>query len=137
MKHRFLSARTLGVLAAAAALDQVERGVGQTLLADRHAGLALAVVLAVLVHGHDPVAVGRHDARHRGGVLPEVPGQPQQREPRLALRQAPDVILVGEIRDGETAEIALQAAETGHVVVATLHTSRPSGVEPTASTRVS
>ena len=42
---------------------------------------------------------------------------------RAALRQAPDVILVGEIRDAETAEIALQAAETGHVVVATLHTS--------------
>ncbi|MFZ4763530.1 MAG: type IV pilus twitching motility protein PilT [Roseimicrobium sp.] len=42
---------------------------------------------------------------------------------RAALRQAPDVILVGEIRDGETAEIALQAAETGHLVVATLHTS--------------
>ncbi|MGK0184596.1 MAG: twitching motility protein PilT [Verrucomicrobiales bacterium] len=42
---------------------------------------------------------------------------------KAALRQAPDVILVGEIRDGETAEIALQAAETGHVVVATLHTS--------------
>ncbi|MGB3119941.1 MAG: ATPase, T2SS/T4P/T4SS family [Verrucomicrobiales bacterium] len=42
---------------------------------------------------------------------------------RAALRQAPDVIVIGEIRDGETAEIALQAAETGHVVVATLHTS--------------
>ena len=42
---------------------------------------------------------------------------------RAALRQAPDVIVVGEIRDGQTAEIALQAAETGHVVVATLHTS--------------
>lgn len=42
---------------------------------------------------------------------------------RAALRQAPDVIVVGEIRDGETAEIALAAAETGHVVVATLHTS--------------
>jgi twitching motility protein PilT len=42
---------------------------------------------------------------------------------RSALRQAPDVIIIGEIRDGETAEIALQAAETGHVVVATLHTS--------------
>lgn len=45
---------------------------------------------------------------------------------RAALRQAPDVIIVGEIRDGETAEIALQAAETGHVVVATLHTSSAS-----------
>ncbi len=42
---------------------------------------------------------------------------------RAALRQAPDVIVIGEIRDAETAEIALQAAETGHVVVATLHTS--------------
>jgi len=42
---------------------------------------------------------------------------------RGSLRQAPDVIMVGEIRDSETAEIALQAAETGHVVVATLHTS--------------
>lgn len=45
---------------------------------------------------------------------------------RAALRQAPDVIIIGEIRDGETAEIALQAAETGHVVVATLHTSSAS-----------
>ncbi|MCX7712708.1 MAG: ATPase, T2SS/T4P/T4SS family [Chthoniobacterales bacterium] len=45
---------------------------------------------------------------------------------RAALRQAPDVIVIGEIRDGETAEIALQASETGHVVVATLHTSSAS-----------
>jgi twitching motility protein PilT len=45
---------------------------------------------------------------------------------RASLRQAPDVILVGEIRDGETAEIAMQAAETGHVVVATLHTNSAS-----------
>lgn len=42
---------------------------------------------------------------------------------RASLRQAPDVIMVGEIRDGVTAEIALQAAETGHVVIATMHTS--------------
>src|SRR5678816_3142415 len=41
---------------------------------------------------------------------------------RAALRQAPKVILVGEIRDRETMEIALTAAETGHVVFATLHT---------------
>jgi len=41
---------------------------------------------------------------------------------RAALRQDPDVILVGEIRDPETMEIALQAAETGHLVVSTLHT---------------
>ena len=42
---------------------------------------------------------------------------------RAALRQAPKVILVGEIRDRETMEIALQAAETGHLVLGTLHTS--------------
>ena len=41
---------------------------------------------------------------------------------RAALRQAPKVILVGEIRDRETMEIALTAAETGHVVYSTLHT---------------
>jgi len=42
---------------------------------------------------------------------------------RRALRQAPDIILVGEIRDAETASVALQAAETGHLVMATLHAS--------------
>ncbi len=41
---------------------------------------------------------------------------------RAALRQDPDVILVGELRDLETVEIALQAAETGHLVLGTLHT---------------
>ncbi|WP_457600283.1 type IV pilus twitching motility protein PilT [Hydrogenivirga sp.] len=41
---------------------------------------------------------------------------------RAALREDPDVIMVGEIRDPETAEIALQAAETGHLVFSTLHT---------------
>lgn len=41
---------------------------------------------------------------------------------RAALRQAPKVILVGEMRDKETVEIALEAAETGHLVLSTLHT---------------
>jgi general secretion pathway protein E len=41
---------------------------------------------------------------------------------RHVLRQDPDVIMVGEVRDAETAEIALQAALTGHMVLATLHT---------------
>lgn len=41
---------------------------------------------------------------------------------RAALRQDPDVILVGEMRDAETADIALTAAETGHLVLSTLHT---------------
>ncbi|MDG2149125.1 MAG: ATPase, T2SS/T4P/T4SS family [Planctomycetota bacterium] len=42
---------------------------------------------------------------------------------RAMLRQAPNVILVGEIRDAETAEVAIQAALTGHLVFATLHTN--------------
>ena len=42
---------------------------------------------------------------------------------RSALRQDPDVILVGELRDRETTETALMAAETGHLVLATLHTA--------------
>lgn len=42
---------------------------------------------------------------------------------RSILRQDPNVILVGEIRDGETAGIAMQAAETGHLVLSTLHTN--------------
>jgi general secretion pathway protein E len=42
---------------------------------------------------------------------------------RHVLRQDPDVIMVGEVRDAETAEIALQAALTGHMVLATLHTN--------------
>jgi twitching motility protein PilT len=41
---------------------------------------------------------------------------------RAALRQAPKVILVGEMRDRETMEVALEAAETGHLVLSTLHT---------------
>ena len=41
---------------------------------------------------------------------------------RAALRQAPKVILVGEMRDRDTVKIALSAAETGHLVLSTLHT---------------
>lgn len=46
---------------------------------------------------------------------------------RSILRQDPDVIMVGEIRDRETAEIAIQAALTGHLVLATLHTNDAAG----------
>src|SRR6202790_3945831 len=42
---------------------------------------------------------------------------------RAALRQAPEVILVGEMRDRETIEVALEAADTGHLVFSTLHTT--------------
>ncbi|MEO0094207.1 MAG: GspE/PulE family protein, partial [candidate division WOR-3 bacterium] len=46
---------------------------------------------------------------------------------RSILRQDPDIIMVGEIRDTETAEIAVQAALTGHLVFSTLHTNNASG----------
>ena len=46
---------------------------------------------------------------------------------RTLLRQDPDVIMVGEIRDKETAEIAIQAALTGHLVLSTLHTNDAPG----------
>lgn len=49
---------------------------------------------------------------------------------RSILRQDPDVVLVGEIRDKETAELAIQAALTGHLVFTTLHTNSAAGVLP-------
>ena len=58
---------------------------------------------------------------------------------RAILRQDPDVVMVGEVRDLETAEIAVQASLTGHLVLSTLHTNsavgaiarlRDMGVEP-------
>lgn len=60
---------------------------------------------------------------------------------RSILRQAPDVVLVGEIRDEETARIAVQAALTGHLVLTTLHTNDAAGALdeplPAASLRAS
>lgn len=49
---------------------------------------------------------------------------------RSALRQDPDIIMVGEIRDRETAEIAINAALTGHLVFSTLHTNNAAGAFP-------
>lgn len=49
---------------------------------------------------------------------------------RSVLRQDPDVVMVGEIRDGETADLSVQAALTGHVVLSTLHTNTAAGVLP-------
>ncbi|MDT1091349.1 ATPase, T2SS/T4P/T4SS family, partial [Pseudomonas aeruginosa] len=58
---------------------------------------------------------------------------------RAILRQDPDVVMVGEIRDRETADIAVQASLTGHLVLSTVHTNdaagaitrmRDMGVEP-------
>ena len=49
---------------------------------------------------------------------------------RSVLRQDPDIVLVGEIRDNETADIAVKAALTGHLVLSTLHTNDACGVVP-------
>lgn len=49
---------------------------------------------------------------------------------RSLLRQDPDIIMVGEIRDGETAELAVHAALTGHLVLSTLHTNSAAGTLP-------
>ncbi|MFZ2205702.1 MAG: GspE/PulE family protein [Minisyncoccia bacterium] len=49
---------------------------------------------------------------------------------RSALRQDPDVVMVGEIRDAETAKIAVESALTGHLVFSTLHTNNAAGVIP-------
>jgi len=47
---------------------------------------------------------------------------------RTTLRQDPDIIMVGEIRDGETAKLAIQAALTGHLVLSTIHTNTSAGI---------
>src|SRR3990167_4142559 len=49
---------------------------------------------------------------------------------RSILRQDPDVVMVGEIRDKETANLAVQAALTGHLVFSTLHTNTAAGILP-------
>jgi type IV pilus assembly protein PilB len=49
---------------------------------------------------------------------------------RTTLRQDPDIIMVGEIRDGETAKLAIQAALTGHLVLSTIHTNSAVGTIP-------
>jgi type IV pilus assembly protein PilB len=62
-------------------------------------------------------------------VLPEI-GYTFARGLRQIVRQDPDIIMVGEIRDHETAELAVQSALTGHLVLSTLHTNNAIGVIP-------
>src|SRR5438552_18368960 len=71
----------------------------------------------------DPVESLRPDEGCMGGQR-EVGHDTQSFEQALrrALRQDPDVILIGELRDAETAQTALQAAESGHLVLTTMHT---------------
>jgi len=62
-------------------------------------------------------------------VMPEI-GYTFASGLRSILRQDPDIIMVGEIRDAETAQLAIQAALTGHLVFSTLHTNNAAGVVP-------
>ena len=60
--------------------------------------------------------INQSEVRHEIGLT-------FQRILRAMMRQAPNIILVGEVRDRETADIAIQAALTGHLVFSTLHTN--------------
>jgi len=76
----------------------------------------------------DPVEIHLPSVRQTQ-VDPDV-GLTFARGLRALLRQDPDVIMVGEIRDAETAEIAVRSALTGHLLLATLHTNDAAGAVP-------
>lgn len=76
----------------------------------------------------DPVEYNM-DGVSQSQVRPEI-GYTFARGLRSALRQDPDIIMVGEIRDKETAQLAIQAALTGHLVLSTIHTNNAIGVIP-------
>jgi type IV pilus assembly protein PilB len=76
----------------------------------------------------DPVEYNM-DGVSQSQVRPEI-GYTFARGLRAALRQDPDIIMVGEIRDKETAQLAIQAALTGHLVLSTIHTNNAIGVIP-------
>jgi type IV pilus assembly protein PilB len=69
------------------------------------------------------------DGMSQSQVFPEI-GYTFASGLRTTLRQDPDVIMVGEIRDKETAQLAIQAALTGHLVLSTIHTNTSTGVVP-------
>jgi len=115
------------------ALTRLQRGL---VLVGGQAGSGKTTTLAALVH-----EINRRDARHIliiedpveyehpnvrsiieqieiGSDAPDFPTAL-----RAALRQAPDIIVVGEMRDPETMRIAVSAAETGHLVLSTVHTT--------------
>ena len=69
------------------------------------------------------------DGLNQSQVKPEI-GYTFASGLRQILRQDPDVIMVGEIRDNETAELSIHAALTGHIVLSTLHTNNSIGVVP-------
>ncbi len=122
----------LGVPPVAATLAEKERGL---VLCVGAAGNGKSSTLAAMVHHlnrtrsrhiitiEDPVEFLHQDDRcHISQREIGVDTKTFASALRAALRQDPDVVHVGEIRDAETMEIALKAAETGHLVLSTLHT---------------
>ena len=119
--------------AGVAALARLQRGL---VIIGGATGSGKTTTLAALVHEinqrdarhivtiEDPI---EYEHAHQRSVIEQVeigidaPDFPTAL--RAAMRQAPDVIVVGEMRDPETARIALSAAETGHLVFTTLHTT--------------
>ncbi|MBI3925139.1 MAG: Flp pilus assembly complex ATPase component TadA [Armatimonadetes bacterium] len=88
----------------------------------------LYAALSHVNHVHDNVITVEDPVEFQLDGITQVPIRPKggmtfARALRAILRQDPDVVMVGEIRDPETAEIALQAAQTGHLVLSTLHTN--------------
>ena len=83
---------------------------------------------ANVVSLEDPVEYHMPDM-NQSQVAPEI-GYTFASGLRSILRQDPDIIMVGEIRDAETAQLAIQAALTGHLVFSTLHTNNAIGVVP-------
>jgi len=81
-----------------------------------------------IVSLEDPIEY-KIDGVNQSQVMPEI-GYTFASGLRSILRQDPNIILVGEIRDKETAELAIQAALTGHLVLSTLHTNNSVGAVP-------
>ncbi|HLP86809.1 MAG TPA: GspE/PulE family protein [Candidatus Paceibacterota bacterium] len=81
-----------------------------------------------IVSLEDPIEY-KIDGVNQSQVMPEI-GYTFANGLRSILRQDPNIILVGEIRDKETAELAIQAALTGHLVLSTLHTNNSIGAIP-------
>jgi len=81
-----------------------------------------------IVSLEDPVEY-KIDGVSQSQIMPEI-GYTFASGLRSILRQDPNIILVGEIRDKETAELAIQAALTGHLVLSTLHTNNSVGAVP-------
>ncbi len=79
-----------------------------------------------IVTVEDPVEYHASDYVNQSSLMPQA-GYTYPLALRSILRQDPDIILIGEIRDLETAEIAIQAALTGHLVFTTLHTDDAAG----------